>query len=316
MANSGTIDAEAESIPESAMDLARVEAFLVVAEELHFGRAAERMYTSQPRVSRLVASLEHEVGGMLFERTSRRVRLTPLGVRLRERLAPSYQLMRDALADATAVARDTTGTLRVGFTAATTGAALTRLVDTFEARHPDCAITLREIDMWDPYTPLRADEIDVLVNWLVVDEPDLVVGPVIEHRNRVLAVSAAHPLARQRSVCVEDLARHEVIAFPPSFPRALAEALSPLTTPSGKAIPRAPHTNLPYSIGEVLSLIAVGRIVHPTIASVALFHREDIALIPIRDLPPFALGLIWSRAHENARIRDLAAASLSPSAPR
>lgn len=70
------------------MKVTQVEGFLILAEELHFGRTAERLYLSQPRVSRLVASFEREIGGALFERTSRQVRLTPRGVRLRDGLQP------------------------------------------------------------------------------------------------------------------------------------------------------------------------------------------------------------------------------------
>jgi DNA-binding transcriptional LysR family regulator len=59
--------------------MAQVEEFLAVAEELHFGRAAERLHVSQPRVSRLIAALERQAGGRPFERTSRKVTLTRLG---------------------------------------------------------------------------------------------------------------------------------------------------------------------------------------------------------------------------------------------
>jgi Bacterial regulatory helix-turn-helix protein, lysR family len=65
-----------------SVDTTEIEVFLVLAEELHFGRTAERLRLPQPRVSRLVAALERRVGGTLFERTSRRVRLTPLGQQL------------------------------------------------------------------------------------------------------------------------------------------------------------------------------------------------------------------------------------------
>jgi DNA-binding transcriptional LysR family regulator len=61
------------------MDTADIEIFLTLAEELHFGRTAERMYVGQPRVSRVIAELENQAGGKLFERTTRKVRLTPLG---------------------------------------------------------------------------------------------------------------------------------------------------------------------------------------------------------------------------------------------
>jgi len=110
------------------MNLAQVEAFLILADELHFGRTAERLALSQPRVSRLMTALEREVGGALFERTSRRVRLTPLGVRLRAGLQPGFAQIRAALDDARAAAGQPAGVLRIGFTNTTGGDALTSLV--------------------------------------------------------------------------------------------------------------------------------------------------------------------------------------------
>lgn len=68
-----------------SIDTREIEAFLVLAEELHFGRAGERLYVSQSRVSQLLRALERRVGAQLVERTSRRVRLTPLGARFLRR---------------------------------------------------------------------------------------------------------------------------------------------------------------------------------------------------------------------------------------
>ena len=97
------------------VDTAEIEVFLTLAEELHFGRTAERLRMPQPRVSRLVSALERRVGGALFERTSRRVRLTPLGEQLRDQLQPAYKDLTAALDGARATARDTAGVLRIGF---------------------------------------------------------------------------------------------------------------------------------------------------------------------------------------------------------
>jgi len=80
--------------------MAQVEAFLALAEELHFGRAADKLRVSQPRISRLIAALEREVGGKLFERTSRRVALTPLGEQFHALLLPGYAQLQTALARA------------------------------------------------------------------------------------------------------------------------------------------------------------------------------------------------------------------------
>ena len=272
------------------MDTQQVEAFLAVADELHFGRAAEVLVRSRPQVSKLIASLEREVGGALFDRTSRRVRLTPLGTRFRDQLRPGYSQIQAALADARAAATQASGILRLGFTVTTGGKALTRLVTEFESAHPGCQVTLTEVDIGDPYAPLRRDEIDVLVNWLAVDEPDLTAGPVIDRCDRALAVAAGHPLAASPHVSAEDLASLDMARIPPSFPTALHDALLPPRTPSGRPTRRILEVR---GLHHTLALVASGHIVHPTVASLPLAQRPDITLIPITGLPPLPLGLIW-----------------------
>jgi DNA-binding transcriptional LysR family regulator len=179
----------------------QVRVFLVLADELHFGRVAERLGLSQPRVSRLVAALEREVGGALFERTSRRVRLTSLGTPLRDGWGPGYAQLLAALDDACAAARQPAGTVHAGFIRTAGGAALTSLVRAFETAHPGSVVRLNEVGMLDLYGPLRRGDIDVLVSWLVPGEPGLTMGPVIEHGVRVLAVGREHPLARPSPGC-------------------------------------------------------------------------------------------------------------------
>lgn len=293
------------------MDLVQVRAFLVLADELHFGRAAERVGLSQPRVSRLIAALEREAGGPLFDRTTRRVRLTPLGTRLRDGWRPAYGQLLASLDEARAAARQTAGTLRVGFTLTTGGTALTRLVRTFTAAHPDCEVELRETGLGDLYGPLRQDEIDVLIGWLAVDEPDLTAGPTIEHRTRALAVSRDHPLAGRGAVSADEMADYEMPWAPPG---ALFDAIVPPRTPSGRPVRR---TRRVAGLHETLALVASGQIVHPTAAGLPLAQRSDITLIPITGLPPLELGPIWCTAHENARIRALAgiAAAARPGPP-
>jgi len=289
--------------------MAQAEAFLAVAEELHFGRAAERLHVSQPRVSRLIVMLERQVGAKLFDRTSRRVTLTPLGEQFRDELGAAYAQLQAALDHARRAAREAAGQLRIGFANTTEGPALSRLVAVFEARHPGCQVTLQEAPVTEAYAALRADEIDVLIHWLVVDEPDLTLGPAIDRQDRVVAVAVSHPLARRETVRVEDLAGQPVARPPAAFPPGLWEALVPANTPSGKPIPQ---THDVRSIHEIWALVARGLIIHPTVASTAqLLRRDDIVLVPITGLPPIRLGLIWRSACYNARIRALATAARS-----
>src|SRR5215470_5255501 len=104
---------------------------------------------------------------------------------------------------------------------------------------PRCQVTLQGVPVIGPYAALRAGEIDVLIHWLVVDEPDLTPGPAIDRQDRAVAVAISHPLARRQTVSVEDLAGQPVARPPAAFPPALWEALVPANTPSGKPIPPA-----------------------------------------------------------------------------
>ncbi|BAJ83031.1 LysR family transcriptional regulator (plasmid) [Acidiphilium multivorum AIU301] len=288
------------------MDLTAIEVFLKLATELHFGRTAERLGLPQPRVSRIVRGLENEVGGALFERTSRRVRLTPLGTLLRDSLSQPYADLKTAFNEARDKARGVDGVLRVGALATTTGPVLTRLMEAFARRVPNCRLMLSEVESFDPYRALRAGEVDVLVTWLAIDEPDLVAGPVLDLLPRVVIVAARHPLAKRSSVSIEDIADYGVPWAEAPFPAALMDVLNPQVTPSGKSIQRI----LPVkSMIEIAQAVASGTVVHITLDSLALFQRPDIVSIPLRDMPLLPLGLVWRQADENQRIRALAKAA-------
>lgn len=291
------------------MDLDQVRAFLVLSEELSFGRTAERVYVSQPRVTRMIAALEREIGGTLFERTSRHVALTPLGTALEARLRPAYDALLAAREAAIAKAREVGGELRIGVSQNSDCPAVARLADAFERRHPGCAATMVEVDWMSPYGPLRDGEVDVLCNWLAVDEPDLRTGPVIDVRDRVLLVGRGHWLARRAAVSAEVLAENTVQALRMPCPRALAEAMLPSRTPSGQPVHIGSLET--GSIPEMGGEIASGRYVMPTVVGIPRWAgRDDIVQVPITDLPPIPLGLIWVATRENARIRALAQVAL------
>jgi DNA-binding transcriptional LysR family regulator len=295
----------------------QIEAFLVLAEELHFGRASQRLCVSQPMVSRRVAALEREIGGVLFERTSRRVRLTPLGKQLCAQVQPAWSQLTTALDGARTAARGVTGELRIGFTVTVPSEPLTRLVEAFEARHPDCRVTLAEHsltgDDWDVWGPLREGETDVLVYWNGMHENDLTAGPVLVRLDRVLLVARGHRLAGRESVSAEELACEHTMQRPPTFPSAVMDMLIPPFTPSGRPVPRTEPVG---SLHELASLVARGRIVHATAVGIVPARRDDIVPVPISDLPPVPVGLIWCTAHENARIRALADAARSLSSAK
>lgn len=281
------------------LEFADVEVFLALAEELHFRRTAARLLISPARVSQRVQAMEREIGGVLFERTSRRVVLTPLGRQLRAALLPAHGQIVAGITAARASARAPAGLLRIGFTETTGGQDLDRLVRDLERAHPGIEAHLREIPINAPLDALRRDRVDVLVDWLTFDAPDITSGPTLAEYCRVLMVAADHPLADRPFISFEDVADYEVNERNEGGNRRFF----PDRTRSGRPLRLHPVSTWQ----EAQSNVARHKTVHVTVTLVArTMARTDLALVPINDLPPLSLGLIWRTAHENARIRALA----------
>lgn len=288
------------------MEFRELECFVVLSEELHFARTAERLYLSPGRVSQLMRALETRIGGRLFERTSRRVRLTPLGERFLADLRPAYAGLASAVSRAKAAAREVTGVLRVGFLATPTDV-VTGSVLAFESGHPGSSVELVEIPLSDPFGRLRAGQVDVAFTLLPVDEPDLATGEALNRVPYHLGLPAGHPLAGRVSIGAEELAGVPLIGLDGPAPRGWRERAAPSVTPSGQPIPQAGTV---ATSQEGLTQVALGRGGMLFCTPTAAHHRRpDVSFVPVTGLPPSVLGLAWVKAAETAAIRAFAAAA-------
>ncbi|MFD0371378.1 LysR family transcriptional regulator [Streptomyces sp. NPDC127114] len=279
----------------SRLEIRELEAFLVLAEELHFGRAGERLYVSQSRISQLLRSLEGRIGARLVERTSRRVALTPLGESFLASLRPAYETLRAAVDEARAAARGHDGVLRIGFQG-TVDDGLARAIALFGARFPRWAIEVAEIALSDPFGPVRRREVDCAAVLLPVAEEDLLVGPVFSRQPQTLAISARHPLAGRESVSAEELAGCRLIGIHDSAPAYWRLAQAPRETPGGLPIPAGPLVN---TLQEGLSLAAADQGAMLLCRSTADYHgrRGSLAFVPVRGLSDSLLGLVLRRGN-------------------
>lgn len=285
------------------MELRDIEIFLTLAQELHFGRTAERLRVSQARVSQAIAKQERRIGAALFDRSPRKVSLTAIGELLHTDLSAGYRRIQQGLATATAAAKGLTGTLTVGVIGPI-NYEITPIVARFQARHPECHVSFREIQLTDPFGLLRAGEIDIAVLWLPVREPDLSVGPVLLSEGTVLAVASGHPLAERESVSLEDLADEVVVQSALPLPDYWVDVLSPRFTPSGRPIRRGPRIS---TNEESLAAVASGQAVAPAAESDArYFQRPGITYVPFRDAPAQQWAPVWRAADETALIRAFA----------
>jgi DNA-binding transcriptional LysR family regulator len=277
-----------------------IEIFLTLAEELHFGRAAERLHVSTARVSQTIRKLERRIGAALFERTSRRVAMTPIGSRLEADLRPALEQIVEGIDRAIAAGRGIDGELRVGFVGTAVGQFLHRVAVAFHGRHAACRVDVVEARYSDFLDLLRSDQADLVLVPVEVAEPDISVSPVLFDEPTVLAVSSRHPFARQESVSLEDLARDKVLR-PRSMPDYMDEGLVPPRTPRGLPIERGPEFG---TVQEMLSLIGAGRGMFPVPAHAARFDtRPDITYVPISDGLRRQRRFVWRTTAETHRIR-------------
>ncbi|MGN9803179.1 LysR family transcriptional regulator [Micromonospora sp. L32] len=282
-----------------------VETFLTLAEELHFGRTAERLRVTTGRISHVVKKLERRIGAPLFERTSRVVRLTPIGHRLADDLRPLVAGMEDAVRRAVEAGRGVTGELRVAFLGEWTAPVLLRAVNLFRERHPDCEVHVHEAQLANSRSSLVDGSIDVLIAAYPFD--GMANGPALLSEGRVLAVATGHPLAGAESVSLEVLADHPVVQYPAVTSAEFKRDRTPDRTPSGRPVPRGPVGN---TFSEMLSLVAMGRGVLPVGEHTRRYYpRPDVAYVPIHDAPPIRRGPVWLETNTTERVREFVRAA-------
>ena len=301
------------------MELRDVETFLVVAEELHIRRAAARLGLSAARVSQIVRALEVEVGAPLFARHTRHVRLTRVGKRFRARAERAITELRCAMREAQVIARDISGQLRVGYFIAIGGASVALLADAFEARFPHSQVLINPLSRGAAFGSLREGEIDLLLAWSPGGTTDAVRGDgraaaaVLASDPRAVLVAADHPLAAFEQVSIEQVAEHEILNLHSDTPRAFGRAWTPDRTPAGTPIRRtacdlaATLDHTPAYLEELYTAVARSHIVHLTSCSVLEHHPyPGLAVVPVHDLPPLVMTLVWQTERETTAIRSFA----------
>ena len=282
-----------------------IETFLTLAEELHFGRTAERLRVTTGRISHVIKKLERRIGAPLFERTSRVVHLTPIGRQLADDLMPLAAQLNEAVRKAVDAGRGVTGRLRVAFLGEQIAPVLLKAVSLFTERHPDCEVDVREVQLFNSRSSLLDGTIDILIASYPFD--GMARGPALLSEGRVLAVAAEHPLAGEESVSLEVLAEHPVVRYPEVTSAEFKRDRTPDHTPSGRPVPKGPAGN---TFSEMLSLVAMGRGVLPVGEHTRRYYpRPDVAYVPIHDAPQIERGPVWLETNTTARVREFVRAA-------
>ncbi|MEU4666764.1 LysR family transcriptional regulator [Amycolatopsis sp. NPDC023774] len=281
--------------------------FVTAAEELHFTRAAERLYVSQPALSKQIRMLERQLGARLFDRDRREVRLTPVGEALlphARRVLAEWDAAHDAVAQAKAEQR---GTLVVGMsTSPGRGGMLPAIRSRFTDEHPHARLTLRQVGWHDSTAGLAEGATDVAFVWLPVPGAERYSWVVVAEEPRLVAMSATHPLANQSAVDFTDLLDEPFLALPadagPLRDYWLApEARGGRAPVIGAEISSADETYEALVDGRGVCLIAAG--------NAPLLTRGDVVALPVRGVSPSRLALAWRKDDARPLVRGYARAA-------
>jgi DNA-binding transcriptional LysR family regulator len=190
--------------------------FATVAEELHFTRAAERLYVSQPALSKQIRALERQLGAELFRREHQGVTLTEAGTALLPHARRVLADWAEGAAAVEAVRAARRGTLVVGMsTSPGRGGLLPAIRSRFTAAHPDAVVRLRQMTWEDPTAGLADGTADVAYVWLPLPDADRYAWTVVAEERRLVALPETHPLAARDELDFADLADEPFLALPP-----------------------------------------------------------------------------------------------------
>ncbi len=195
------------------MELRDLRYFVAIAEELHFGRAAERLYMTQPALSKQLRRLENELELQLLHRTKRTVELTAAGKAFLSEARRVLQQAEQAVQVAKRAARGEVGQLRIAFTASAMHGVLPEILKTFRDRYPKVKLDLTELCTLDQVEALRTEKVDVGFLHPPVDAPFLKLEP-LQGESLVVALPQNHPLVERDRLPLEALANEPFILHP------------------------------------------------------------------------------------------------------
>lgn len=294
MAVSNELQAKA---PWTGVDVRRLRYFLAVAEELHFGRAAERLNIAQPALSRQIASLEAAIGALLFDRTRSNIHLTVAGEALLPRARDILARVADAARVARRAAEGTVGIIQIGFVGSATFSILPGILNAFRTSHKDVELVLHAMNTAELRIALIDRSIDVAFARPGISDPEII-NEVVFKEPLIVALSESDPLAAQEYVALADLAVRPFVLYPRHPRPSFADTILQICRAEGFSPDIAQET---MEIQTALSLVSVGAGVSlvPEATSEAQLH--GVAYRPLLgEAPRTQLSLAYRRDNRSA----------------
>jgi DNA-binding transcriptional LysR family regulator len=222
------------------MEIRHLRYFCVLAEQLHFTKAAVLLNVAQPALSHQIKQLEEELGTQLVERSNRRVRLTAAGEVFRERAARILEQVDQAARETVRAGQGEAGSLIIGVVSTAVCSVLPELLRRFRRDAPDITIDIREMEPAEQVEALRRETIDIGLLFLAIQDSAFD-SLVVSSERLIIALPTGHPAATAEKVRLSDLAA-ETFLIPrrqpvPGFHEVVLEALRSRGIPAPRLQP-------------------------------------------------------------------------------
>ncbi len=263
------------------METRLLKYFSVLAEELHFGKAAKRLHISQPPLSRQIKELEEELGVRLFNRTKRNVQLTEYGKYLKQesyKLFNQIDIMKNHLE---LMKNGTVGQIKIGYVGDFMHSIFPDILHALKQAYPKIETILLESDTESQISALRTGFIDIGFVRTPIEVKDIIIKPIYEETFSLI-LSKSHPLSSRKKMPLKELAEEPYIGFSPKCPPPLSKSVMSICNKAGFS-PKVIHRAL--QINSIVKLVEnnVGYSIIP-IGPKAVF-KENVKFFELKTYP-------------------------------
>lgn len=279
------------------MELRHLRCFIAVAEELHFARAAARLHIEQSPLSRIIKELEYRLGVQLFERTTRRTRLTWAGEVLLEEARRIFAVVEQAQASVRSAAAGFRGRIRVALSDGIPQTRLATLLAQCREEEPEIEICLSEVNVSEQLRGLSDERFDVgLAQFNEVGE-DLIAEPVWSDP-MVVAVPSRHPLLTYKRIPLQEVVRYPLVLCDPNVCEGFWNHLQRMLATVDTQLTIADHVP---TLDLMMALVAAGYgLGFSSQARITELNNPDVVARPLAGYPALLTTYLIRRKTEPA----------------
>lgn len=261
------------------MNIRWLECFVAAAQELNFGRAAERLGMAQPPLSRIIKQIESEIGTKLFHRGRTQVKLTQAGERLLVRATDILIQIDETIVEVRSIGQGAKGRVNLGFVSSALYEALPRIMKSYRGDNPEMSVGLFPMNNAPLQSALLTGKIDIALSRAALSDPEILSRPLLRE-SLIAALPEGHALSGQESIDLDDLGETPLVLYPemprPSFADEVLAHLGPTRAARhAKLLVMDSHT--------ALSLVSVGAGLSIMPASAAQSRHPGVHFVPLSD---------------------------------